>query len=143
MYFNTDNVQKIAAVGGRALIAALFIFAGVIKIITPQPFLDHMAEFDVPTILLPGVIALELGAGLALLIGWRVREAAAILAVFCLLTAGIFHHELAIKTERTLFFKDVAIAGGLFALAAAYAAVRRVRDERPAAARLAALERHT
>jgi len=138
--FRTSNLENIAAVGGRALIAALFIFAGAIKIITPQPFLDHMTEFDVPTILLPGVIALELGAGLALLIGWRVREAAGVLAVFCLLTAVIFHHELAVKTERTLFFKDVAIAGGLFVLAATHAVGRRVRGDGPATSRLATAE---
>jgi putative oxidoreductase len=121
------DIEKIATVGGRSLVALLFIFAGAIKILTPQPFLEHMHEFRVPAILLPGVIALELGGGLALLFGWRVREAAAVLAVFCLLTAGIFHHELGIKTERTLFVKDLAIAGGLFVMAAAAAALGRVK----------------
>jgi putative oxidoreductase len=101
-----------------------------------------MVQFGVPTILLPGVIALELVTGLALLIGWRVREAAGLLAVFCLLTAFIFQHELGIKTERTLFFKDLAIAGGLFALAAADAAIRRVsRVGLAAAQRSAARQR--
>ena len=103
---------------GRALLAALFILAGVAKIIGPQPFLAHMASFGVPTLLLPAVIALEIGAGAAVLLGWRLPYTAGALAAFCLLTAAIFHHDLADKVERTLFFKDLAIAGGLMVLAA-------------------------
>ena len=131
--------ERIAALGGRALLAGLFVLAGLIKIITPQPFLEHMTEFGVPTLLLPGVIALELGGGIALLLGWRVREVAGVLAIFCVLTAFIFHHELAIKAERTLFFKDLAIAGGLFAMAASAAAVRRVGVSTTSSGRLSAL----
>lgn len=104
--------------GGRALLAMLFILAGVAKILGPQPFLQHMSQFSVPGILLPAVIALELGAGLALLFGWQVRFAAAALGVFSLLTAVIFHHALNVPAERTLFFKDLALAGALIAIAA-------------------------
>jgi putative oxidoreductase len=132
--------ERIAIVGGRALLAALFIFAGIIKIVTPQPFLDHMTEFGVPTLLLPAVIALELVGGTALLLGWRVRDTAGALAVFCLLTAFIFHHELAIKTERTLFFKDLAIAGSLFAMAANAAVIDRVRRATDRSARPSGME---
>jgi putative oxidoreductase len=110
-------LPRIGAITGRALIALLFILAGLAKALGPQPFLDHMAAFGLPEILLPAVILLEIGAGLALLIGWRLREAAAALAGFCVLTALIFHHDLADKAERTLFFKDLAIAGGLLAIA--------------------------
>jgi putative oxidoreductase len=123
----TTNLERVTRIGGRALIAALFIFAGIAKIVTPQPFLAHMDEFGVPEIFLPGVIGLEIIAGFALLIGWKLREAAGALAVFCVITAVIFHHELGIKAERTLFFKDLAIAGGLFMLAAADSATRRAR----------------
>lgn len=103
---------------GRALIALLFILGGVAKVLGPEPFLDHMREFSIPTLLLPAVIALEIGAGVALLLGWRVRDAAGALGVFCILAALVFHHDLADKVERSSFFKDLAIAGGLLALAA-------------------------
>jgi putative oxidoreductase len=102
---------------GRALLASLFILAGVAKIVGPQPFLDHMAAHHIPGVLLPIVIALELGAGAALLVGWQLPFAAGALAVFCLATAFVFHLDLADKAERTLFIKDLAIAGALMVVA--------------------------
>jgi putative oxidoreductase len=122
-----EHVEKIVTIGGRALVALLFILAGVVKVLNPTPFLEHMAQFGVPTFLLPAVIALELGAGLATLIGWRVRDAAGALAIFCVMTAVIFHHQLGINAERTFFFKDLAIAGGLFVMAAGAAARARTK----------------
>jgi len=102
---------------GRALIAFLFVPAGILKITGPQPFLAHMAQHRVPGALLPLVIALEIGAGLLVLSGWQARWAALALAVFCVATAFVFHLDLGDKVERTQFVKDLAIAGGLLALA--------------------------
>lgn len=124
----TAQIEKIAMIGGRALIALLFILAGGAKVLGPKPFLNHMIEFGVPTFFLPAVIALELGAGLALMTGWRVRDAAGALAIFCVMTAAIFHHQLWISAERTSFFKDLAIAGGLLAIAASAAARDRSKE---------------
>lgn len=126
-----ESVRKILGIGGRALVAMLFVFAGVAKIVNPEPFLEHMREFHVPEFLLPAVILLELGAGLAILIGWRLREAAGALALFCVLAAAIFHYQLWIKPERTLFFKDLAIAGGLLLMAVNAAARTRARGAIP------------
>jgi len=103
---------------GRALMALLFILAGVAKIIGPKPFLAHMAEHRVPAILLPAVIALELAGGLSVLTGWQARWGALALAIFCVMTALIFHLDWSDKAERTLCLKDIAIAGGLLVLAA-------------------------
>jgi putative oxidoreductase len=119
------DVVKTVSISGRALLALLFILAGIAKAIGPQPFLQHMDAFGIPGFLLPAVVALELGGGVALLLGWRLRDAAGALAVFCLLTAVIFHHELGKPPERTLFFKDIALAGGLMAIAASAEAARR------------------
>lgn len=120
-----EQIEKIVTIVGRALVALLFVIAGVAKVLNPKPFLEHMTQFGVPTFLLPAVIALELGAGLAILIGWRIRDAAGALAIFCVMTAAIFHHQLWINTERTLFVKDLAIAGGLLVMAASAAARAR------------------
>ena len=76
---------------GRTLLALLFILAGAAKIAGPQPFLDHMAAHHIPGLLLPLVIVLELGAGVALLIGWQLTWSAGALALFCVATAFAFH----------------------------------------------------
>ena len=109
----------VITLAGRALLAGLFILAGIAKILGPKPFLDHMTQHHIPGLLLPGVIALEIGAGLAVLIGWKLPWTAGALALFCLATAVIFHLDLGDKGERTLFFKDLAVAGGLMLLAVA------------------------
>ena len=111
-------LNQIVMIAGRALLALLFILAGVAKVLGPAPFLAHMAQHNVPAPLLWGVIALELGCGLSLLIGWKLPYTAGALAGFCVLTAVIFHNDLSNKAERTLFLKDLAIAGGLAVVAA-------------------------
>ncbi len=113
------TVERYIPIVGRSLIAALFILAGIAKIIGPAPFLAHMAEHRVPGFLLVAVIALEIGAGAGVLLGWKLRYTAGALAVFCLATALIFHTNLSDKAERTSFVKDLAISGGLMVLAAA------------------------
>jgi putative oxidoreductase len=109
---------SIAIVAGRALVAALFILAGAAKIAGPAPFLAHMDQFKVPRWLLPAVIALEIGGGMGLLIGWRLPIFAGAMAAFCLATALVFHRNLGDRAERTQFFKDLALAGALAVLAA-------------------------
>jgi putative oxidoreductase len=111
---------------GRSLLALLFILAGSAKIAGPQPFLDHMAAHHIPGVLLPLVILLELGAGAALLMGWRLPFAAGALAVFCVATAFVFHLDLTDKAERTLFIKDLALAGALMVIAAGASQIRAV-----------------
>lgn len=113
------DIGTLTSIGGRVLLAMLFVLAGISKIATPQPYLDHMAEFHIPGLLIYGVIALELGAGLALMFGYQVRWAALALGLFCILAAFVFHFDLGNKVERTMFLKDLALAGGLLAMSAA------------------------
>lgn len=112
------DIGTLTGIGGRALLAMLFVLAGISKIATPQPYLDHMAEFHIPGLLIYGAILLELGAGLALMFGYQVRWAALALGAFCILVAFLFHFDLGNKIERTMFLKDLALAGGLLAMSA-------------------------
>jgi putative oxidoreductase len=117
------QMPAVLMVGARALIAILFILAGVAKLLGPAPVLEQLAAHNVPGVRLPLVIAVEIGAGLALLIGWRIAWAAGALALFCIAAALLFHRDFANRAELTLFFKDLAIAGGL--LAPVLSAMRR------------------
>jgi putative oxidoreductase len=112
-------LQTTLTLAGRALLAFLFISAGGLKVANAQPFVAHMAEQGLPAALLPLVIAVELGAGLGVLLAWQLAYTAGALAVFCLATACIFHRDFSQKTERTLFAKDLALAGALMMVAAA------------------------
>jgi putative oxidoreductase len=68
--------------------------------------------------LLPAVIATELLGSLAIILGWKARVAAFLLAGFSVLTALIFHNNLADQTQMIMFFKNLAIAGGFLVLVA-------------------------
>ncbi|ANM06001.1 DoxX family protein [Rhizobium phaseoli] len=64
-------------------------------------------------------IILQIGAGLCVATGFLSRLGALALALFCLATAFLFHTNLASQNELLHFEKDLAIAGGMFVLAAA------------------------
>jgi putative oxidoreductase len=113
------TMTLIVATVGRAMLAGLFVLAGMAKLLGPAPFLAHMDQFSVPRLVLPAVIALETGVGAALLMDWHTPITASVLSVFCVATAVVFHHKLGNRVERTQFFKDMALAGALAALAAA------------------------
>jgi putative oxidoreductase len=104
---------------GRVLLAALFILEGWSKVRGYQAAAGYMDRYGVPGVLLPAVIALELGAGVMLVVGWRTRLAAIALAGFCIAAAVLFHNQLLDRGQLLHFEKDLAIAGGLLVLAVA------------------------
>lgn len=68
---------------------------------------------------LVGAIVFEVGGGLALLLGWNVRYAAFALVLFLVPATLIFHTDFADQSQMIHFLKNLAIMGGLLALAAA------------------------
>src|SRR5262245_57731942 len=98
---------------GRLLLASLFILEGWSKLRGYDAAATYMARFGVPGALLPAVIAVELGGGAAILVGWQTRLAALSLAVFCILAAVLFHANFSDRNQLLHFEKDIAIAGGL------------------------------
>jgi putative oxidoreductase len=101
----------------RALMAAIFILAGLSKISGYEGNLAYMASAGLPGFLLPGVIALEVLGGLALVLGFKVRWIALALAGFSIASALLFHLDLADQMQFIMFFKNLAMAGGFLALA--------------------------
>jgi putative oxidoreductase len=103
---------------GRALLSFIFISAGVSKIADYAATQGYMEGMGVPGGLLPLVIALELGAGTAVLLGWGARLGALALAGFSVAAAVLFHGDLADQLQSILFTKNLAIAGGLLLVSA-------------------------
>ena len=62
-------------------------------------------------------IPFEVGAGLTLLVGFKTRYVAVLLAGFAIISAVIFHADFGDQIQQTMFLKNVAMAGGLLLLA--------------------------
>ena len=116
----THNGSAILAVAGRFMLATLFVLSGVSKITGPAATLGYIesAGLPLPHLALAGAIAVEILGGLALIAGYRTRLVALALAAFSLVTALAFHSALADQNQFIHFFKNIAIAGGLFQVAA-------------------------
>lgn len=108
---------RFAPLVGRFLIGGMFTYAGVTKIGAYAGTQGFMESVGLPGTLLPLVIAFEIAAGIALITGWHARLVAFLLAGFTLMTALIFHADLADPIQSLLFVKNVAIAGGLLVIA--------------------------
>lgn len=112
-----NNFNSIYSLGGRILIALIFILAGLNKIGAIEGTQGYMEAMGVPGILIYPTILFEVGAGLAIIVGYQTRIVALALAGFCLVTAFIFHNNLGDQTQFVLFMKNFAMAGGFLFLA--------------------------
>ena len=101
---------------GRVLIALIFIMSGMNKIFDYEATAGRMDSMGVPSSLLPGVIALEVLGGLAIIVGWQTRWVALALAGFTILSAVIFHNDFSNQNEVGNFMKNIAISGGFLFL---------------------------
>lgn len=105
---------------GRLLIAPIFLLSGIGKVAMPTATIAYIGSADLP--FPPGAYAValtvELGGGLLLLLGYRARIVALIVALFCVAAAFGFHHDLADQNQFIHFFKNIAMAGGLLQIVA-------------------------
>ena len=114
----TNNLQNLTTLAGRAMLATMFLVAGFGKIGAYAGTQAYMESFGLPGFLLPAVIGLEIVGGLAVLLGIQVRVAAVGLAGFTLLAAVIFHSDFSQQMQSILFMKNLAISGAFLLLAA-------------------------
>jgi putative oxidoreductase len=112
--------RDVAALVGRVLLASLFVPSGFSKLVGFAGTVGYIASqgLPFPTVLAAIAVAIELGAGLALLIGWRARWAAAFLALFLVVITPIFHNfwgvpEAQAAAQKINFMKNIAILGGM------------------------------
>ncbi|MGN5083509.1 DoxX family protein [Aeromonas sp. 31P] len=113
-----DKMKDVALLAGRVLLALMFVMAGWSKIGGYAGTQGYMEAMGVPGFMLPLVILLELGGGLAVVLGLFTRSLSVLLAGFTLMAAFIFHYQPA-EQMQMLMFMNVSVAGGFLALAAA------------------------
>ena len=125
MNANDTTFNNVLTLLGRILIAALFVPAGLAKIAGFAGTTGYIASVGLP---LPQVgaaiaVAVEVGFGLMLLVGWRSRLSGLVIAVFTVVAGAIFHNFWAAPADQMLmqqisFMKNLSIAGGLLFIAA-------------------------
>ena len=108
-YFNTI---------GRILISAIFLLSGISKASAFEATQGYMTAMGVPADILPVVIVFEIGGAIAIIIGFKTRVIAFMLAGFTLLTAVLFHNPLGEQIQFIMFMKNIAISGGFLFLVA-------------------------
>lgn len=106
---------------GRIFLSILFILSGFAKLTGLAGTAQFFAAVGIPAPMVVAVLAglIELIGGLAILVGYQTRAAALVLAVFVLAATAIAHLDFADQMQLLMAQKNLAIAGGFLALAAA------------------------
>jgi len=120
-----NGVHRAILLTTRMLVASLFLVAGTRKLLGWEGAVAYFGKLGLiqPGIILALVLALEIGAGILLIVGWRTSVVATLLAAFTL-AAGLVAHQFwsadpaQFSGQLNNFLKNVAIAGGLLYMAA-------------------------
>ena len=97
---------------GRLLLSALFLIEGFEKISIQEDVIMYMEDYGVPGILFLPALVLEILFPLLLIVGYKTKWTALIMALFTFVVAIIFHTDFSEGMQLMLFLKDIAIAGG-------------------------------
>lgn len=118
-------MSSIAMLIGRILMSAIFIQAGLSKLLNVSGTIGYFESLGLPlaSVVIWFVILVELVGGLLILTGFYTRIAASVLAFFCIAAAFTGHSNWADAMDFQAFMKDVAISGGLLYIAAAGAGI--------------------
>lgn len=110
----------LVALVGRILLSLIFLLSGVSKIMDWHGTMQFMASKGMPLVpfFLAGAVFIEIFGSLAVLLGYKARLGAFLLAIFIIPAAVIFHDFWNVQgaqhlTEKLMFMKDMAILGGL------------------------------
>ena len=110
--YTSKNVISLVA---RILLSALFLWSAFNKIMNPAATQQYMTANGLPLVglLYLATVAVELGGGLSVLLGYKVRWGAIALAIFLIPATLIFHTNFADRIQQIMFMKNLAIFGGL------------------------------
>ena len=117
----TNSILSLAA---RLLLGALFMVAGIRGALAFAGTAAYMGRlgFPLPEVAAALTIAVEVGGSALLILGWKARWAAWLLAIFAAFAAIMGHRFWQANAgqytnELHHFFKDLAIAGGMLMIA--------------------------
>ena len=97
---------------GRVLLSTLFLVEGFGKISMKEDVIMYMEDYGVPEILFVPATVLEILFPLLLIVGYKTKWSASIMALFTFTVAIIFHTDFSEGMQMMFFLKDMAIAGG-------------------------------
>lgn len=117
---NTAVATTVIPAIGRVLLATIFVFSGVGKLLAPAATLGYIQSSGLPLapLAMAIAVAVELGGGIALALGIQTRLVAAVLAAFSIVTALAFHTSFGDQNQLIHLLKNVAMAGGLLQVVA-------------------------
>ena len=101
---------------GRIFVSLVFLLSGINKIGNYEGTIGWMESLGMPGIFLIPAIILEIGAPILIMIGYKVKISAALLSLFCIATAIIFHTDFSNQIQFVSFMKNIALAGGFLFL---------------------------
>ena len=113
-----NSICKLAAPAGRVMLCLIFLLSGIQKVSGLEGTQQYMQAMGVPGMLIYPTILLEVFGAIAVILGWRAREAALLLAAFSLLAGFLFHWNLSDQIQTILLLKNIAIAGGFLMIVA-------------------------
>ena len=103
---------------GRILLSALFLIEGIGKISMQEDVMMYMENYGIPGILFIPTVILEILFPLLLIVGYKTKLAAFVMALFTFTVAIIFHTDFSDGMQLVFFLKDLAIAGGFMIIIA-------------------------
>ena len=118
-------MNDMLALLGRIALAAIFVWSGAGKITGFSNTAGYIASkgLPMPAVLTAITIFVELGLGFAIVLGWRARIAALLIALWLIPTTFLFHNFWAAPAAQAMmqqinFMKNVSIFGGMLLLMA-------------------------
>jgi putative oxidoreductase len=97
---------------GRIFISLIFLLGGIGKIFNQEGTIAYMENFGVPGGLLIPAIIIEILFPILVIIGYKTKISALVLAFMAIIFAFIFHFNFSNQMEVMAFTKNLAIAGG-------------------------------
>ena len=133
------SLQNALSLAGRLLLAFLFLPAGISKITGFAGTVGYISSvgMPLPTLSAAAAVAVEVAGGLALIAGFGTRIAALVLAAFTMVASLYFHAFWSVPADQAfmqqlMFFKNIAVVGGLLTLAAHGAGAWSLDARKPA-----------